>query len=75
MVIKVRPYWLPRDIACILLVIVYCPIFGTPGSAKVKDAVPRTRDTIEKVEQQNLDGAVLALENFNNTSITLRGCH
>ena len=50
MVVKVRPYWLPREIACVLLILVYSPIFDPPTSTKVKEVVSRLHRTIESAE-------------------------
>ena len=71
MVVKVRPYWLPREIACVFLIIVYCPLFDCPTSTKVKEAVARIHDTIESTEQQNPAAAVLVLGDFNSASVKL----
>ena len=34
MVVKVRPFWLPRDITCVVFIIVYCPLLALPTVPK-----------------------------------------
>ena len=72
MVVKVRPYWLPREIACVLLILVYCPVFDKPSHANVKDVVAKLHTTIEKSESDNPNAAILVLGDFNSASINLK---
>ena len=72
MVVKVRPFWLPREIACVLLILVYCPVFDKPSHANVKDVVAKLHNTIEKYEQDNPNAAIITLGDFNSASIKLR---
>ena len=72
MVVKVRPFWLPRDITSIIFIVIYCPIFSAASTQKVKDVVARLHDTIEETERLNPDAAIIALGDFNSASIKLR---
>ena len=72
MMVKVRPFWLPREIACVLLILVYCPVFDKPSHANVKDVVAKLHNTIEIYEQDNPNAAIITLGDFNGASIKLR---
>ena len=72
MTIKIRPFWLPREIACVLIILIYCPIFESKTSSKVKEVVARIHTTVETAERENPNSAVIILGDFNSASVNLR---
>jgi len=62
--LRCGPYFLPRELQCIIVTVVYIP-----PSAKEEAALDNLHNMISKHENRYLDSAVIVLGNFNHCNL------
>ena len=69
--ICVRPYWSPREISCIVLLLVHAIVFDSSQSAVVKATVNKIHEQIDTLERSYPNCTLYALGDFNSAYIKL----
>ena len=64
--IKCRPFWLPRELSCVLIVGVYCP----PSNDIT--AIDTITGHIDQLERKHPNAVILVLGNFNHVAMKLK---
>ena len=75
MAIRIRPYWLPREIPSITVLLVYCTIFQSTPVSVAKDTNKEVNKQVDDLERDNPDSHIIVLGDFNHASIKLPSYH
>ena len=65
--IKFRPFWLSRELECVLIVGVHCP-----PSSNDKNTIDIITAHIDQLERKHPNAAILVLGNFNHFVMKLK---
>jgi hypothetical protein len=71
MSVKIRPYWSPREIGCIILLLVHAIVFGPSDSKVTRETVNKIYDEIDNIEQNHPNSTLFVLGDFNSAQLNL----
>ena len=69
MVVRCRPFYLPREISCVNFVLVYLP----EGYDLL--SVNKLYDVVSHLETNKPDSTIIVLDDFNGVTLKLTGFH
>jgi hypothetical protein len=69
--VLLRPFWTPREIASIVVLLVYCPVFGPAASTTVKETVKSIHLEIDNLERKYPSSTIMVMGDFNSCSVNL----
>mgnify|MGYP001795631533 FL=1 len=71
MAVNLRPFWSPREISCITLLIVYAVIFESTSASVAKETTDAIHSQIDVLETKYPDSTVITLGDFNHVNLKL----
>lgn len=71
MAINLRPFWTPREISSITVLLIYATVFAATPTQVAKDTTNEIHKQIDELEKLNPNSTVIALGDLNHVNIKL----
>ena len=69
MAISLRPFWTPREVSAITVLLIYAAVFETTPVNVVKETVKTINHQIDALEKVNPNSTIIALGDLNHIII------